>query len=163
MSTIEKPGAEGKEIILVRTLNASRERVFGEWTEPKHLAHWWGPRGHSVTQCELDPWPGGSIRIKMRGPDGVISPTTGVYHEVIKPERIVFTLSAFEDREGNPQLEVLTIVNLSSLNENKTRLTLRAVIVKSTPLVDDAINRMEAGWEESIDRLAEHVLIPFIH
>jgi len=38
----------------------------------------------------------------MRGPDGVVYPMKGVFHEIVEPERLVFTSTAFEDAQGNP-------------------------------------------------------------
>jgi len=29
-------------------------------------------------------------------------PNKGVFHEIVEPERLVITASAFEDEEGNP-------------------------------------------------------------
>jgi len=40
----------------------------------------------------------------MRGPDGVVYPMKGVFHEIVEPERLVFTSTAFEDAQGNPML-----------------------------------------------------------
>ena len=49
--------------------------------------------------------PGGAIRIHMRGPDGTVYPKTGVYREIVAPERLVFT-SAAPDEKRNPLFEV---------------------------------------------------------
>jgi len=51
----------------------------------------------------LDVRPGGAIRIHMRGPDGTVYPMTGVYLEVVEPQRIVFTRAAL-GADGNPML-----------------------------------------------------------
>jgi uncharacterized protein YndB with AHSA1/START domain len=61
-------GQARQELILTRILGAPRSLVFRAWTDPKHLARWWGPRGFSNPVCELDVRPGGLIRIDMRGP-----------------------------------------------------------------------------------------------
>jgi uncharacterized protein YndB with AHSA1/START domain len=37
----------------------------------------------------------------------------------------------------------------------KTKLTLKAVVVKSAPEVAGALAGMEAGWNQSLDRLGE--------
>ena len=79
----------GQELVITRILDAPRELVFNVWTDPKHLAQWWGPRGFTNPVCEVDPHPGGAIRIHMRGPNGAVHPMTGVYQEVVRPERLV--------------------------------------------------------------------------
>jgi uncharacterized protein YndB with AHSA1/START domain len=104
----------------------------------------------------LDVRPGGALLIHMRGPDGVVYPTKGVFHEIALPERLVFTTSAFEDDQGNPRLEVLNTVTFAELG-GKTKLRLHAVVVKSAPAVEAALAGMEEGWSQSLDKLAEHL------
>jgi uncharacterized protein YndB with AHSA1/START domain len=59
-------------------------------------------------------------------------------------KRHVFTTSSFEDEDGNPQLEGLITVTFAEHN-GKTKLTLQARIVKSTPEVAVPIAGMEDG------------------
>lgn len=155
-STMAQQNTTRKEVTITRLFDAPRELVFRAWTDPKQLAQWWGPHGFTNPVCELDVRPGGTIRIDMRGPDGVVYPNKGVFHEIVEPDRLVFTTSTFVDTEGNPQLEVLNIVTFAELS-GKTKLTLQAVVVKSTPEVDAALAGMEEGWNQSLERLAEHL------
>jgi uncharacterized protein YndB with AHSA1/START domain len=142
-----------RELIITRILDAPRQLVFKAWTDPKHVAQWWGPQGFTNPVCELDVRPGGAIRIDMRGPDGVVYPMKGVFRDIVEPERIVMTTTAFED-DGNPQLEALITVTFVE-HEGKTTLTLHAVVVRATPAVDGALAGMEEGWNQSLDRLAD--------
>jgi uncharacterized protein YndB with AHSA1/START domain len=76
-----------RELTLVRTFSAPRALVFEVWTDPKHLAQWWGPQGFTNPVCEFDPRVGGAFRIHMRGPDGVTYPMKGIIQEIVPPER----------------------------------------------------------------------------
>ena len=143
-----------RDLVITRTFDAPRELVFKAWTDPTHVAQWWGPKYFTNPVCELDLRPGGAIRIDMRGPDGVIYPMKGVFRDIVESERIVMTTTAFEDEEGNPQLEVLTTVTFVE-HEGKTKLTLHAVVVKAAPGVEGALEGMDEGWNQSLDRLAE--------
>lgn len=145
-----------RELVLTRVFAAPREIVWRAWTDPKHLARWWGPKGFTNPVCELDVRPGGAIHIHMCGPDGVVYPMKGVFHEIVEPERLVFTDSALEDGEGNPGLVVRNTVTFTE-RDGKTELTLRAVVVKSTPEAAEALDGMEEGWSQSLDRLADLV------
>ena len=71
-----------RELVLTRIFDAPRSLVFKAWTEPRHLARWWGPRGFSVVSCEMDPRTGGSYRFHMRGPDGTDHWPQGVFREI---------------------------------------------------------------------------------
>jgi uncharacterized protein YndB with AHSA1/START domain len=146
---------EGQGLVLNRVFDAPRELVFKVWTDPKHVARWWGPRGFTNPVCELDLRPGGAILIHMRGPDGVVYPMTGAYQEIARPERLVFTSAAL-DSNGNPMFEVLTTVTFAE-ESGKTKQILRARVIKKTAQAAPYLAGMEAGWTQSLERLAAHV------
>ncbi len=153
-SSTQKPAAPA--LVLSRVFDAPRDLVFKAWTDPRHVAQWWGPNGFTNPVCELDVRPGGAIRIDMRGPDGIVYPMKGVFHEIVEPERLVFTSSAVEDEKGHPQLVVRFTVTFDEHN-GKTKLTVRAVVVTSGPAAAGALAGMEQGWTEMLDRLAEEL------
>ena len=37
--------AEERELVITRVFDAPRNLVFKAWTQPEHLARWWGPHG----------------------------------------------------------------------------------------------------------------------
>jgi uncharacterized protein YndB with AHSA1/START domain len=145
-----------QELVITRIFDARRELVFKAWTDPKHVMQWWGPNGYQTPVCELDVRPGGSFVIHMLAPDGAVIASKGVFHEIVEPERLVFTIRAFEDEEDHPQLEVLNTVTFAE-QHGKTRLTLHARVLKSTPQVAFALDSMEEGWSQSLERLGEHL------
>ncbi|NMF91195.1 SRPBCC family protein [Aromatoleum petrolei] len=72
-----------------RLIDAPRERVFRAFSDPAHLARWWGPKGFSNTFHEFDFRSGGGWRFVMHGPDGKDYKNESVFVEVVAPERIV--------------------------------------------------------------------------
>jgi uncharacterized protein YndB with AHSA1/START domain len=91
--------AAKREVVITRVFDAPRGLVFKAWTDPKHMAQWWGPRGFTNPICELDARVGGAWRIVMRSPAGIEYPCGGVYREIVEPERLVFTNIA-TDNDG---------------------------------------------------------------
>ncbi len=146
-----------RELTITRIFDAPRSLVFKMWTDPKHVAQWWGPKGFSNPVCELDARPGGALRIVMRAPDGVDYPMTGVFREIVEPERLVFTNVAV-DKEGNPLLEGLTTVTFAE-HGGKTKLTLQTRAVALVAHAVRMLEGMEAGWTQSLDRLEAHVAL----
>jgi len=146
---------EDHELVLTCLFNAPRELVFKVWTDPKHVAQWWGPRGFTNPVCELDLRPGGAILIHMRSPDGIVYPMTGVFQEVVPPERLVFTSAAL-DSDGNPMFEVLTTVTFAE-EGGKTKQILRARVIKKTAQAAPYLAGMEQGWTQSLERLGAYV------
>jgi uncharacterized protein YndB with AHSA1/START domain len=153
-------GQTKQELFLTRVFGAPRSLVFRAWTDAKHMVRWWGPRGFTNPVCELDARPGGLIRIDMRGPNGAVYPMRGVFHEVVEPERLVFTSTALEDEHGKPLFEILNTVTFEDYN-GLTKMTLHARLVakdfKMTPQAAAALSGMEQGWSESLYRLADEL------
>jgi len=145
-----------QQLTITRILDAPRELVFQAWTDPKLVAQWWGPRGFTAPVCELDARPGGSILIHMRGPDGKVYPMTGVYREILPPERLVFVSSAL-DETGNPLFDVLTTITLAA-HGTKTKQTLEARVIQKTAKAAPYLAGMEIGWTQSLDRLTAFVI-----
>ena len=82
---------EGRDLILKRIINARPEKVFKAWTEPALIKQWFAPLPWTTAKVELDVRAGGASLIVMRSPDGKEYPNHGVYLEVVKNERLVFT------------------------------------------------------------------------
>jgi uncharacterized protein YndB with AHSA1/START domain len=141
-----------RELGLTRRVKAPRELVFAAWTEVKHLAQWWGPKGFTNPRCEADVRPGGAIRIDMRGPNGRVYPMTGRFLEVVPPERLVFMTAAL-DASGEPMFEIHNTVTFTAIADG-TEVALCARVVSVTPAAPQYLAGMSAGWSQSLERLA---------
>lgn len=98
-------------ITMTRLLDAPRDAVFREWTDPARFAGWFGsPNGTvPVETAAMDVRPGGTWRVVMLvGPDREEMPFGGEYQEVVAPERLVMTLRDPADPTG-PNADVLTV------------------------------------------------------
>jgi uncharacterized protein YndB with AHSA1/START domain len=151
-----KPEDRAKqELVLTREFNAPRELVWKAWTDPKHLAQWWGPRGFTNPVCEVDVRPEGAMLIHMRAPDGTVYPMKAVFQEVVVPERLVF-LSGAMDEAGNLLFEVLNTVTFAE-QAGKTKLTMHARVTRTTAAAAPYLAGMEVGWTQSLERLEAFV------
>lgn len=147
--------ASGRELVITRVFDAPREIVFKAWIEVDRLTRWWGPKGFTNPVCEVDPRPGGAMRIHMRAPDGTVYPMSGVFHEIDEPERLVFTASAL-DAKGDPLFEQLTTVTFAE-HAGKTKLTVHTRFSKIRPEAAPHLAGAEKGWSLSLDRLDAEV------
>jgi uncharacterized protein YndB with AHSA1/START domain len=144
-----------RELTITRVFDAPRALVFKAWTDPKHLAQWWGPQGFTNPVCEIDARLGGVLRIHMRGPAGGIYPMKGVIREIVAPERLVFSNIAV-DLSGNTLLEGLTTVVFAE-EHGKTKMTLHTKAVAVAQIAIAYLRGMEMGWTQSIDKLQAFV------
>ncbi len=142
-----------RELVVTRILNAPRELVWEAWTNPKHLIHWWGPRGFTNTFQEISIKPGGIWRFIMHGPDGQDYQNLVTFQEVIKPERLTYTHGV----DTNDPEQFRTIVTFDTLGE-QTKVTLRAIFPSAAER-DRAVKEVGAveGGQQTIDRLTEQV------
>jgi uncharacterized protein YndB with AHSA1/START domain len=138
-----------REIVATRVFDAPRELMFKMWTEPEHIAQWWGPRGFTTTIYEMDVRPQGVWRFVMHGPDGADYQNKIVYLEIEGPERIVY------DHVSGPRFQsTATFEDLGG----KTRLTVRMVF-ESAELRDKVARDFGAveGLNQTLERLGERL------
>jgi uncharacterized protein YndB with AHSA1/START domain len=152
-----------EELVIVRTFDGPRDRVWKAWTEPEHVKRWWGPKSFTTPFARIDLRVGGTYHNCMRSPEGKDYWSTGVYREIVPLEKIVCT-DSFADEEGNVvpathygmsadfPLEMLVTVTFEE-DEGKTKLTLKHAGLPSGKDSDDCRD----GWNESFDKLAEYL------
>lgn len=115
--------SKDRELLMTRIFDAPRDLMFEVWTNPQHLAHWWGPNGFTITTHEMNFKPGGSWKFTMHGPNNMDFPNLVVYKEIVKPERLVWNHSA--DENENPG-DFESTVTFEAIGE-KTKITMRMV------------------------------------
>jgi uncharacterized protein YndB with AHSA1/START domain len=140
-----------RELLITRVLDAPRSLVFKVWTEPEHVARWWGPKGFTAPSLEMDVHPGGAWRAYIRSAEGTDYWMQGVYREVVEPERLVFTF-AWEDDRGKPGHEMLVTVTFVDQG-GKTRLSFHQAVFESIESRDSH----QSGWSECFDRLENYL------
>jgi uncharacterized protein YndB with AHSA1/START domain len=137
-----------KELKFTRILDAPRELVFEAWTDPQHLAEWWGPNGFTLTTHETDVKPGGEWIFTMHGPDGRDYPNRVHFIEVIKPERLVYRHSGDESKDPVNFNVTVTFEKQG----NKTFLTMDMVFESSEVLT--MLNKKYGAIEGAKQNLA---------
>jgi uncharacterized protein YndB with AHSA1/START domain len=136
---------------MTRFYDAPRELVFRAWTDPKCAMKWWGPSDYPATYLEMDVRPGGAWRGCLRSKEsGKELWQGGVFHEVLEPDRVVFTFSWEE--EGERGLETLVTVDFAE-EGGKTCMTFRQIPFRSVGERDGH----RGGWTSSFDRLAHYL------
>jgi uncharacterized protein YndB with AHSA1/START domain len=106
-------------IIGTREFDAPRDLVFAAFTDPEHLAQWWGPNGFTTTTHAFDFRVGGVWRFTMHGPDGRDYQNRITYDEIVPPERIVYRHGGGDDVEPVQFSQTLTF---EDLGQGRTRL-----------------------------------------
>jgi len=138
-----------REIFSTRVFDAPRALVFEMWTNPKHVVHWWGPKGFTNTIDEMDVRPGGVWLFTMHGPDGTDYKNKIVFKKVIRPERLEYS------HVSGPLFDVTVTFDEEG---GKTKLSIRMVFA-SVELRDKVAKEYGAveGLNQTLARLAERL------
>jgi len=107
---VERRKIENPFVVKVsRAFDAPIERVFDAWVDPANVGNWLfaTPEGESKI-CEVDPREGGHFRIgERRGEEMAMH--VGTYHEIDRPQRLVFSYyfeTANEEMPSNVIVEI---------------------------------------------------------
>ena len=139
-----------REIVLTRTFKAPRALVWDAVTKAEHVRRWYGCAAFTFSTCEIDLRVGGSYRYTMRTTDGIEHTMTGVYREIVAPERIVHT-ERYETT-GFTSPDALVTMTLTEQG-GRTRLQ-SAILHPNKDSRDGHLNSgMENGARETFDRL----------
>jgi uncharacterized protein YndB with AHSA1/START domain len=145
-----------RELVLTRIIDAPPEKLFRAWTEPDLIKQWFVPKPWTIARAESDVRAGGSSLIVMRNPEGQEFPNRGIYLEVVKNEKIVFT-DAFTEAWQPSDKPFFTGIITFEREGGKTKYTARAL--HWTVEDREAHEKMgfHEGWGKCADHLAELV------
>lgn len=155
-----QPVESGAVAVVTRVFDAPRDAVWKAWTEAAQVRQWWGPTKHSVPECRIDLRVGGRYLLCERAADGSMLWVTGIFREVVPPDRLVNTLS-FADSEGNivppshyrlhPGLPMESLITVTF----EARGDRTTVTVRQAGLLSEQISQgVNGGWNEAFDKLA---------
>jgi uncharacterized protein YndB with AHSA1/START domain len=143
---ITTPG--DRHIVITRIFDAPRAVVFEAWTKAEHVTHWWDPSGLPLAVCEIDLRPNGAFRWVNRTPDGGEGyQFTGIYREVVPPEKLVFTDASAQSGA--------TLVFTEEGKQTKLTMTIECASSKDR----DALlqMRVDAGTAQTLENLAAYL------
>jgi uncharacterized protein YndB with AHSA1/START domain len=131
------------QLLIVRTFDAPPELVFSLWSDPAHFRNWMGPDGFDCPAVEIDFRVGGAYRAMIRSPANGESWFGGVYREIDRARRLVFTFAW----DSGPSAEVETLVTI--LFEEKAGKTVQTF--HQTPFLNkERRDSHIEGWSRAL-------------
>ena len=159
---------KAKEFVISRTFAVPIAKMWLVWSDAKHFAKWWGPKGFGVDVTTFEFRPGGLFHYSMKLPNGDVWWGRFIYREIDKPNRIVF-VNSFSDEAGGVTrapfnaswpLEALNTLTFTEA-DGKTTLTLRGGPITSNAeelaLYESMFKSMEQGFGGTFDQLEAHL------
>ena len=140
--------AAKRQLHMTRLLKAPVELVWEVWTNPEHIAKWWGPEGFTTTMHTMDLKSGGEWRLTMHGPDGKNYPNRSEFVEVVPLQKIVY-------QHYNPDF-VTTVIFEPQGKQTKLDWTMQ---FESTDMLDTVVKVFKAdkGLEQNGDKLEQYL------
>lgn len=138
----------GHSLSLIRILPRGRQTVFDAWTTVASVQQWMCPEAVSIPLVELDVRVGGAFRVDMLV-DGAVQTHTGVYREVVPPEKLIFTWTS----QNTLRRETLVTVVLQVLGDERTELRLTQTLLPT----EDTTQQHTRGWTQILDHLTTYL------
>ena len=141
-----------RELVFSRVFAFPQAMVFQAWTDPEQLAHWWGPKGFSLSVLAMDFRVGGIWEYILHGPDGTDYPNRAVFEEIDPYQRLVMfnTGGHVVDKHLTSRL-----IATFDARENGCLVTLRMQFKDQSALDTAKARGAESGGQQSLERLAD--------
>jgi len=139
--------ASNRTLTLKRTFNAPLKLVWEVWSQPEHIAQWWGPKGMETNVIEHDFRVGGNWKYIMLMPDGNEFIADGIYLEIVELEKI------FSSANFKPMTEGVEIQALFEGDGDKTNFTFNVVHPTEEYCKQQEKMGFYNGWGSTFDRL----------
>lgn len=145
----------GREVMVSRKFPAPRQLVFDAMTRPEMVKRWmYGPDEWPLVECHIDLRVGGKLRYVWRHREQGEMGMSGVFREIVPPERLVHTELFDQDWTGGE-----TLVTTVLTEENGETRLISTVRYSSQQARDAALKTgMLEGWGQGHDRLDEMLL-----
>jgi len=140
-----------REIVISRLFNAPRDLVFQAFTDPKHVDHWYGPRGFTTKTVGMDVRPGGAWNYVMHHKQYGSFKNRIRYHEVARPSRLKYTHDSGVDDDPAAFEVTVTFEEVSG----KTKVTMRSVFPSAEEVARVKGFGAVEGGQQTLERLAE--------
>ncbi len=140
-----------RTLSIKKKFDAPIELVWEAWTQPEHIAHWWGPKGMSLKVVEHNFKVGGKWKYVMPMPNGGEFISEGQYSEIVEFQKIV-TSANFR-----PMTEGVEIRALFEKNGDKTNFTFSVVHPTEEYKLQQEKMGFYNGWGSTLDRFSGHL------
>ncbi len=136
-----------RTVTIERTYDAPIDLVWEAWTNPEHIANWWGPKGMNTRILEHNFEDGGSWKYAMTMPDGNDFISEGTYVE-ITPKTKIITSADFKPMTQGVELHILL-----EADGDKTKFTFKVIHPTEAYKIQQEKMGIYNGWGSTFDRL----------
>lgn len=135
---------------LSRVVRVDPQAAFDAWTQPEQIRRWACPEGHTVAESQVDLRVGGAYLLEIRSDDGATHTAYGVYREVDRPGRLVYT---WDWKEDDHQVGETVVTVEFRPHERGTEV----VLTHEGFPAEEATEAHVEGWTGCLEKLERHL------
>jgi uncharacterized protein YndB with AHSA1/START domain len=153
--TAVRKDADTLTMTLDAEFDASPERVWQLWADPRQLERWWGPPTYPATVTSHDLRPGGRVEYHMTGPEGDQSRGYWEIVEADAPHQLVFR-DGFANPDGTANSDMPlneARVTLAEIHEGRTRMTIQSIFPDAAAMDQLIAMGMEEGLKQAVGQI----------
>jgi uncharacterized protein YndB with AHSA1/START domain len=153
--TAVRKDPEALSLAITTELDASPERVWQLWADPRQLERWWGPPSYPATFTAHDLRPGGRVAYHMTGPDGDQPRGWWEVVEADPPHSLIFRDGfANDDGQPNPDLPVNTArVTIEEIGDGRSRMSIETVFPDARAMEQILAMGHEEGLTQAVGQI----------
>jgi uncharacterized protein YndB with AHSA1/START domain len=153
--TAVRKDPEALTLTLDAEFDATPERVWQLWADPRQLERWWGPPNYPATFTTHDLTPGSRVVYHMTTPEGDQPRGYWEIVEVAPPHRLVFR-DGFANDDGSPNPEFPegeVQVTIEEIGAGRTRMSIHNVSPSTAAMEQVLAMGMEQGLIDAVGQI----------
>lgn len=146
---------EALTMTITAEFDASPERVWQLWADPRQLERWWGPPTYPSTFTAHDLSPGARVEYHMTGPEGDQPRGYWDVVEVNAPHSLVFH-DGFANDDGSPNTDLPTTtarVTIAEIGGGRTRMSIESVFPDAKAMEQILAMGAEEGLKQAVGQI----------
>jgi len=153
--TAVRKDTDALTLTLDAEFDASPERVWQLWSDPRQLERWWGPPTYPATVDSHDLRSGGRVEYHMTGPEGDQPHGYWDIEEADPPSRLVFR-DGFANADGTPNSDLplnQVRVAIEDTKDGRTRMSIKSIFPDAAAMEQMLAMGMEEGLKEAVGQI----------
>lgn len=153
--TAVQKSTQNLTLTITAEFDASAERVWQLWADPRQLERWWGPPTYPATFTRHDLAPGSRVEYHMTGPEGDQPKGYWDIVEADSPRRLVFR-DGFANDDGTPNDELPRSegrVTIEEISGGRTRMSIESRFSSVEAMEQVLAMGMEEGMVQAVGQI----------
>lgn len=153
--TAVRKDPDALSMTITALFDASPERVWQLWADPRQLERWWGPPTYPATVTAHDLAPGSRVEYHMTGPDGDQPRGFWDIVEAVAPRSLVFR-DGFANDDGTPNTDLPSTesrVTIEEIGDGRTRMSIDSIFPSREAMEQVLAMGMEEGLKQAVGQI----------